>query len=103
MLTDEWNKKYIELKSDFFEDKAENSVPRFLSGSANPRHIERVPAGVQFIGKIILLPHEGEKAVSAEELEKLLQDGIELLESNYLGGGGSRGSGRITFEKVSEN
>ncbi|UFX83260.1 type III-A CRISPR-associated RAMP protein Csm3 [Candidatus Absconditicoccus praedator] len=86
---------FEEMKSDFFEDKAENSVPRFLKGTANPRHIERVPAGVEFEGKIVLLPHEGEYAISEDELNKILNKGIDYLNKNYLGGGGTRGNGRI--------
>jgi len=30
----------------------------------------------------------------------LLHEGFKLLEDDYLGGGGSRGSGRVKFEKV---
>lgn len=98
VLTWERKKKYQELKSEFFEDKAENSVPRFLSGTANPRHIERVPAGVEFEGTIVLVPEEWEYGMSKEELEEILSRGIELIESTYLWGGGSRGNGRVSFE-----
>ena len=100
VLTDEYQKKYEELKSDFFEDKAENSVPRFLSWSANPRHIERVPAGVEFEWRIVLVPEEWEYGLSLKDLEKILNRGIELLESTFIWWGWSRGSGRIAIEKL---
>ena len=100
VLTDDYQKKYEELKSDFFEDKAENSVPRFLSGPANPRHIERVPAWVEFEWRIVLVPEEGEYGLSLEELEKILNRGIELLEATFIGWGGSRGSGRISIQEL---
>ena len=100
VLTDEYQQKFEELKSDFFEDKAENSVPRFLSWTANPRHIERVPAGVEFEGRSVLVPEEGEYGLSLKELEKILNRGIELLEATFIGWGGSRGSGRISIEEI---
>ncbi|MBS8121721.1 CRISPR-associated protein Csm3 [Candidatus Vampirococcus lugosii] len=94
-LSEEWKEKFESMKSDFFEDKSENTVPRFLKGTANPRHIERVPAGVEFEGQIILLPHEGEYGISQQELEDILVKGIDYLQKTYIGGGGSRGNGRI--------
>ena len=103
MLTEERKNTFEERKSDFYEDKAENSVPRFFKWSANPRHIERVPAGVQFQGNIVLTPYEDtEIDCSAQALEKFLEKGIALLESNYLGKGGSRGNGRIKFELLQD-
>lgn len=101
-LTPKWEEVYNEKKADFFEDKAENSIQRFWKGNANPRHIERIPAGVVFEGKIILLPHQGEESCNCDEqtLENMLKRGISLLENNYLGGGGSRGNGRIRFEEI---
>lgn len=99
ILTKECKKKYEELKSDFFEDKAENNVPRFLSWNATPRHIERVPAWVKFEWNIILIPEEGEYWISKEELEKILERWIELLNKTYLWGGGSRWNWRIEMKE----
>ncbi len=100
VLTDEYQKKFEELKSDFFEDKAENSVPRFLSWSANPRHIERVPAWVEFEWRIVLVPEEWEYGLSLEKLEKILNRWIELLEATFIGWWGSRGNGRISIQEL---
>jgi len=98
VLTSDWKKKFEELKSDFYEDKAENSVPRFLSWNANPRHLERVPAGVEFEWKIVLTPVEGEKyPISEEELKAILNEGIKLVELFGLGWGVSRWNGRVEF------
>ncbi len=99
-LTDEYQQKFEKLWSDFYEDKAENTVPRFLKGSANPRHMERVPAGVEFEGRIIIIPEEGEYWASQSDLESILDRGIELLEATFLWGGGSRWNGRVIFEKI---
>lgn len=98
VLTKEWGDKFNELKSDFFEDKAENSVPRFLSWNANPRHIERVPADVEFEWKIVLTPVEWwDYPISEEELKAMLEEGIKLVEQFWLGGGVSRWNGRVEF------
>jgi len=98
VLTKEWKNKFDELKSDFFEDKSENSVPRFLSWNANPRHIERVPAGVKFEGKIVLTPVEGwEYSISEKELKAILEEWIKLVEQFWLGGWVSRWNGRVNF------
>ena len=98
VLTKKWKEKFEELKSDFFEDKAENTVPRFLSWNAMPRHIERVPAWVEFEGSIILVPEEWEYWITKEKLEEILNEWIELLEKTYIWWWGSRWNGRIKIE-----
>ena len=86
--------KNIEL--EFTEDKIENTVDR-ISAVANPRHLERVPTGTNFDFEIILdLFSEDDKPL----LTTLFQ-GLKLLEDDYLGGSGSRGSGKITFDNMS--
>jgi len=77
------------------ELKFENSINRITS-RANPRNFERVPAGAEFEGKIVIRIF----SESDSKLLRLLHEGFKLLEDDYLGGGGSRGSGRVKFEKV---
>ena len=80
------------LELEFTEDKIENAIDR-ISARANPRHLERVPAGARFDFEIILdLYAEQDKNL----LNTLLQ-GLKLLEDDYLGGSGTRGSGKIRF------
>ncbi len=102
VLIDKWKQKFEELKSDFFEDKSENNVPRFLSWNAMLRHIERVPAWVEFEGSFVLVPEEGEYGITEEELKKELEKWIELLNSTYLWGWGSRWNGRIKIEEIKD-
>ena len=77
------------------ELKFENSINRITS-KANPRNFERVPAGAEFEGNIIVRVFSNDDS----KLLRLLYEGFNLLEDDYLGGGGSRGSGRVKFEKI---
>ena len=75
------------------EVKFENSIKR-ITAEANPRQIERVVRGSEFDLEIIYQTNEVEDIL--EDLENL-KTALRLIELNYLGGHGSRGSGRIEF------
>ena len=61
---------------------------------ANPRQIERVPAGSIFDFKLV---YNVENAAElAEDMGKLAET-FKLLSYDYLGGHGSRGYGRVEF------
>lgn len=80
------------LDDELTEVKSENAVDRITS-QANPRTLERVPAGARFKIRLIL-------DVLCEEDKPLLAriaEGLRLIEDDALGGGGSRGSGRVSF------
>ncbi|QID34160.1 type III-A CRISPR-associated RAMP protein Csm3 [Hydrogenobacter sp. T-8] len=79
----------------FTEIKTENQINR-INSRANPRKVERVPAGAVFVGRIVLNLYKEED----KNLLSLLLQGMRMLEYNYLGGYGSRGSGRVKFEKL---
>lgn len=76
------------------EAKYENVIDRETGTAKHPRQTERVPAGVKFDFDIRLKALDGD---NEEELMGMLKRGIELLESDYLGGSGSRGYGRVKF------
>jgi CRISPR-associated protein Csm3 len=80
------------LDDELTEVKSENAVDRITS-QANPRTLERVPAGARFKFRMVLdiLCEEDKPLVSR------LAEGLRLLEDDALGGGGSRGNGRVTF------
>lgn len=79
----------------YTEVKSEVAIDRITS-QAVPRTMERVPAGAAFgPGRLSVLLYEGD---SAAGLLVLLTRGLELLEYDYLGGGGARGSGRVEFK-----
>jgi CRISPR-associated protein Csm3 len=80
------------LDDELTEVKSENAIDRITS-QANPRTLERVPAGARFKIRLVLDLLCSEDAV----LPALLVQGLRLLEDDTLGGGGSRGSGRVSF------
>ncbi len=92
-LTKESRKLYLEGKITLSEEKAENTINR-VSVKANPRFMERVPAGVEFDFEVVLRKFEEDTNLP---LEKTLEFGLKLLENDALGGGGSRGNGKIEF------
>jgi CRISPR-associated protein Csm3 len=79
----------------FTEIKTENAINR-LTSRANPRKVERVPAGVVFFGEMAFHLFTREDP----ELLKVVFEGMRLLEDDYLGGYGSRGSGKVRFENI---
>jgi CRISPR-associated protein Csm3 len=81
------------LDDELTEVKSENAIDRITS-QANPRTLERVPAGARFKIRMVL------DLLCAEDatLPGLVLQGLRLLEDDALGGGGSRGSGRVSFD-----
>jgi CRISPR-associated protein Csm3 len=80
------------LDDELTEVKSENAVDRITS-QANPRTLERVPAGAKFKFRMVFdVLCEEDKPLVAR-----LAEGLRLLEDDALGGGGSRGNGRVAF------
>jgi CRISPR-associated protein Csm3 len=79
----------------FTEIKTENQINR-LTSKANPRKLERVPAGAEFKGTMVFdVYKDGDK-----DLLKVVFQGMKCLEDHYLGGYGSRGSGKVKFKDI---
>ncbi len=93
-LTKASRKLYLEDKIELSEEKAENTINR-VTVEANPRFMERVPAGVAFDFEVVLRDFSEDASLP---LAKTLELGLKLLENDALGGGGSRGNGKIEFE-----
>ncbi len=81
----------------FTEAKWEVAIDRITS-QATPRQIERVPAGAVF-DKLELIYN----IYDAADISGfgVLLEAMELLEDDYLGGSGSRGSGKVSFVDLS--
>ena len=76
----------------YTEVKAENSINVLSGKAANPRFTERVPAGAEFAGEILINVFDGD---DADEMESIIEEALKLLELNYIGSSGSRGYGRV--------
>jgi len=83
------------LDDELTEVKSENAIDRITS-QANPRTLERVPAGARFRVRFIMDVLCDEDA----PLFGQFVQGLRLLEDDTLGGGGSRGSGRVRFANL---
>jgi CRISPR-associated protein Csm3 len=77
----------------YSEIKTETVIDRVTS-AANPRQIERVPAGVEFELKIVLNVFEED---NEQKLIGNLFKSLNLVQDDYIGGYGSRGSGQVKF------
>jgi CRISPR-associated protein Csm3 len=97
-LADGSRKDLLEAKTDlpFTEVKWEAAIDRVTS-AATPRQIERVPAGAVFG------PMELVFSIYLKDDVTLLGHvltALQLVEDDYLGGQGSRGSGKVVFRAL---
>jgi CRISPR-associated protein Csm3 len=77
------------------EWKFENGMDR-ITAAANPRQLERVPAGAIFEFELVYTVENPEQAV--KDLQNLAI-ALAILEDDALGGHGSRGYGKVAFEE----
>ncbi|GBE34640.1 RAMP superfamily protein [bacterium BMS3Bbin06] len=102
-LTEDSIRKLKEMQEKtglaFAENKTENSINR-LTAKANPRTQERVPADTEFefemVYRMFDLKDDGGK--TDDELYKIVEEGIELIQMDALGGSVSRGYGKVEFD-----
>jgi CRISPR-associated protein Csm3 len=97
-LTNESAEKMKSAKTDlpFAELKTEVAIDRVTS-AAVPRTIERVPAGAEFGPAELVFSVYG--AADYDRL-KVVIDALQLVEDDYVGGSGSRGSGKVEFTNI---
>jgi len=76
------------------EWKFENGIDRITS-AANPRQLERVPAGSQFNFELSYTVEREDQVV--EDLQNIAI-ALAILEDDALGGHGSRGYGKVKFQ-----
>ena len=104
LLTPEARERFDAIDTDmpYTEIKTEVVIDRITS-AATPRQNERVPAEATFgplemVYSLYTLDSDSERSIDREiALFDTVLTGMELLEDDYLGGSGSRGSGKITF------
>lgn len=96
-----FNKNYTEVKTEVVIDR--------ITAKAMPRQLERVPAGAEFNLSIVLnvFNYKDSEHASWKLEGDFLKDvlgGLLLLQDDYLGGSGSRGSGQVNviIEKIEQ-
>lgn len=87
---------FEKLELEYTEGKWENTIDR-LTAEANPRQLERVPAGAIFDFNLVYNIFDEEN----KELLKKVIEALQLVEDDYIGGSGSRGYGQIVFKNIS--
>lgn len=97
-LSDASAEELLRAKTDlpYTEVKYEASIDRVTS-AANPRPLERVPAGAVFGPAEIVFSF-----YDSRDLDRFttLLEGMHMLEDDYLGGSGTRGSGKVRFQNI---
>ncbi|HNP70236.1 MAG TPA: type III-A CRISPR-associated RAMP protein Csm3 [Kouleothrix sp.] len=79
----------------FTEVKTENMITRTTGVASSPRVQERVPAGTTFLFTIaVRIFHDDDETA----IIGLLEEGLKLLEQDYLGASGSRGYGQVRLD-----
>ncbi|WP_051913649.1 type III-A CRISPR-associated RAMP protein Csm3 [Thermorudis peleae] len=96
-LIDESARELEALRLDlpYSEIKWEAAIDRVTS-AATPRQVERVPAGARFACEMVYTIYEPEDF----ERFRIVARALQLLEDDYLGGYGSRGSGKVAFSDI---
>lgn len=97
--------KNLDSETLYAEYKAENTIDRMTS-AANPRWLERVVKDSMFDFECVLGVYSmdssnylnGSNGLKAGNYFSNLETAIRLLEDSALGGGGSRGSGKVKFD-----
>ncbi len=79
----------------FAEIKTENMINRNVGMAEHPRMQERVPAGTSFAFEISVRIFDDDPE---EEILGLLEQGLHLLQHDYLGASGSRGYGKVVLD-----
>lgn len=81
----------------YTELKTEVSIDRVTS-AASPRTLERVPAETVFGPAEFVFSFFAERDLN---FLKNVVDGLQLIEDDYIGGSGTRGSGKVAFTDIS--
>ncbi len=94
--------KYEELAKEkglsYIEKKTENLVLRTTGTAKDPRSQERVPAGAEFDVELVIQLYDTDG--DGNDLINFVKDGLKELQNTYLGGFGSRGSGKVSFHNM---
>jgi CRISPR-associated protein Csm3 len=84
-----------EMGTAYAEVKTENMVNRRTGTAEHPRTQERVPSGAAFDFEISIRIFDED---DEDAIVSFVEEGLALLEQDYLGGSGSRGYGKVSLE-----
>ncbi len=90
----------IDTGLQYTELKFENALDR-ITASANPRQIERVPAGAEFGFEMVYTVETEDKQQVTKDLQNVLGL-LNMLQDDSLGGHGSRGYGKVAVSFTKE-
>lgn len=82
-----------EMQGILVEQKTETVIDRITS-AAMPRQMERVPANARFAMEMVLNIFRGE---DEDYFLNGIFNALRMVQDDYLGGAGSRGSGQVQF------
>jgi len=100
-LSEKWKNRF--KRGDLpMEIKYENTIDR-ITGAANPRPLERVPATVEFDLEISYkeFAEDPKYPEDPKSYFNIILQGLRLVQEDALGGCGSRGCGRVKFKEIS--
>lgn len=108
LLTERDKEKFDKKELVYLEDKVENRINRLTGAAIDPRHMERVPAGMVFdfglTYKVFNIDPEDNEATNKDENNwQEVLNALYYLQEDALGGSGSRGYGKIKFEGLKLN
>jgi len=101
-LTESSKKKLDEFRREqgllYAEVKSENTLNR-ITARANPRQMERVPAGTEFEIELVyrIFDTGDDGKIDEGYFKEYVIDALRLVENDALGGSGSRGYGKVKF------
>jgi CRISPR-associated protein Csm3 len=98
-----WDDPEIETDLPYTEVKAEVALD-VVTAASNPRPMERVPPGAIFETELLFTVYRSDDGSIEPEMEKQrlreVITAMRLLEDDYLGSSGTRGYGKVKFQKV---
>lgn len=93
----------VDLDLPYSEVKVEVALD-VITAASNPRQMERVPAGAIFGTEFLFSVYGADGRGIDQEMEKnRLREviaGMRLLEDDYLGSSGTRGYGKVKFQRI---
>lgn len=98
-----WDSEEFETDLPYTEVKTEVALD-VVTAASNPRQMERVPPGAIFDTELLFTVYRSADGLIDPEMEKKrLREvfaAMRLLEDDYLGSSGTRGYGKVKFQKI---